>query len=289
METTHEQLRRQAIQFLRGLQQAGVTDLPAKTARSLGALLAEPSSESVGEERAEFSASEESGPEKPAATDEALGIPSGNAQKSEKTVVSFSLSDPYGPPSTLPARRAALDLLSQQVAACDRCSELSSCRTQTVFGTGNPLPRLAFYGEGPGADEDRQGEPFVGRAGELLNKIIQACKMKREDVYIFNTVKCRPPGNRNPREEEISNCWQYSEQQLEVLQPEFICCLGSVAARTLLKTTESVGRLRGKFHQYRGSRVIVTYHPAYLLRTPEAKAKTWDDMKMLMAAMGIEL
>ncbi len=289
METTHEQLRRQAIQFLRGLQQAGVTDLPAETARSLGAFLAEPPSESVGEERAKFSPAEEAGPEKPAATRESQADAPADAPRSEKNVDSFSLSDPYGPPSALPARRAALDLLNQQVAACDRCSELSSCRTQTVFGTGNPLPRLAFYGEGPGADEDRQGEPFVGRAGELLNKIIQACKMKREDVYIFNTVKCRPPGNRNPREEEISNCWQYSEQQLEVLQPEFICCLVSVAARTLLKTTESVGRLRGKFHQYRGSRVIVTYHPAYLLRTPEAKAKTWDDMKMLMAAMGIEL
>ena len=112
--------------------------------------------------------------------------------------------------------------------------------------------------------------------------------MQREDVYIFNTVKCRPPGNRNPHEAEIDNCWEYAEKQLEILQPEFICCLGSVAARTLLRTKDSVGRMRGKFHQYRGSQVVVTYHPAYLLRTPEAKAKTWDDMKMLMDAMGIE-
>ena len=198
------------------------------------------------------------------------------------------LHDPYGDTVPIDQRGNQLNVLSQQVAECQRCMELSNCRTQTVFGVGSFQPRLAFFGEGPGADEDRIGEPFVGRAGQLLNKIIAACKMSREDVYIFNSVKCRPPGNRNPREEEIANCWGYAEKQLEILQPDYICCLGSVAARTLLRTTESVGRLRGKFHQYRGSRVVVTYHPAYLLRTPEAKSKTWEDMKMLMDAMGIQ-
>ncbi len=286
METTHEQLRRQAIQFLQGLQQAGMTDLPAATERNLGSLVFDTPQGAVGEERTEFTTSQESASAQPPTAEASPAVVS---PETEKAVPSFELSDPYGAPSPASSRRAALDLLSQKVSHCERCSELSSCRTQTVFGVGNLQPRLAFFGEGPGADEDRQGEPFVGRAGDLLNKIIQACKMKREDVYILNTVKCRPPGNRNPREEEISNCWGYSEQQLDLLQPEFICCLGSVAARTLLKTTESVGRLRGKFHQYRGSRVVVTYHPAYLLRTPEAKSKTWDDMKMLMAAMGIEL
>lgn len=186
-------------------------------------------------------------------------------------------------------RQHELKVLSQQVAACQRCAVLSACRTQTVFGVGNPQPRLVFFGEAPGADEDQQGEPFVGAAGQLLNKIIEACQMQRSDVYILNTVKCRPPGNRNPNPDEQENCWEYAERQLEILQPEFICCLGRIAAQRLLKTESAIGRLRGQFFTYRGSQVIVTYHPAYLLRTPSAKKATWDDMKMLMAKMGIEL
>jgi DNA polymerase len=146
-----------------------------------------------------------------------------------------------------------------------------------------------FLGEGPGANEDRLGEPFVGEAGQLLDKIMGACKLARSDVYILNTVKCRPPANRNPSQDELANCWGYAEKQLEILQPEFICCLGSVAARTLLKTTQSIGRLRRQFHSYRGSRVLVTYHPAYLLRTPSAKKHVWEDMKLLMKEMGVDL
>ncbi len=189
----------------------------------------------------------------------------------------------------LPQRQEQMAILDEQVAGCTRCSELATCRTNTVFGVGNLRPQLCFLGEGPGADEDRQGEPFVGQAGKLLNKIIEACKMSRDDVYILNTVKCRPPANRNPNESELENCWPFAVQQLEILQPEFICCLGSVAARTLLKTKQSIGKMRGQFFRFRGSQVVVTYHPAYLLRNPSAKRQVWDDMKMLLTAMGRDL
>ena len=195
----------------------------------------------------------------------------------------------YGPAIAAPDRQSALDVIQAEVAGCRACKELCDSRKQTVFGVGNPNARLCFVGEGPGADEDRLGEPFVGAAGQLLNKIIAACKMSRDDVYILNTVKCRPPGNRNPQEEELDNCWPYAIRQLEVIQPEFICCLGSVAARTVLRTKSSISKLRGQFHSFRGSRVVVTYHPAYLLRTPSAKKHTWNDMKMLLAEMGIQL
>ncbi len=182
-----------------------------------------------------------------------------------------------------------LELLAQVVAGCTRCTELASTRTQTVFGDGNPNTRLVFLGEAPGADEDRTGTPFVGRAGQLLNKIIEACRLKREEVYILNILKCRPPGNRNPLPDEAANCRPYLDRQLELIQPEFLCCLGSVAAQNLLATTETIGRLRGRLHDYRGIQVVCTYHPAYLLRNPAAKADTWEDMKMLMREMGVEL
>jgi len=190
-------------------------------------------------------------------------------------------------PLTAEERISALNAVRKEVALCRRCAELAERRTQTVFGAGNPHPRLCFLGEAPGADEDRQGEPFVGASGQLLNKIIAACTLKREDVFILNVLKCRPPGNRTPLPDEVANCRMFFERQLEILQPEFICCLGAVAAQALLRSTRPVGQLRGKFHDYRGSRVVVTYHPSYLLRAPEMKRHTWDDMKMLMQAMGI--
>lgn len=193
---------------------------------------------------------------------------------------------PYPPAEDASSRVALLNELAQQVAGCQRCEILTKCRTQTVFGVGNPQARLCFLGEAPGADEDRLGEPFVGAAGQLLDRILAACKISRRDVYILNTVKCRPPQNRNPSEQELTNCWAYAERQLELLQPEFICCLGRIAAQALLKTQSSISRLRKSFHPYRGSQVIVTYHPAYLLRTPSAKKQTWEDMQMLMKAMG---
>jgi DNA polymerase len=186
-------------------------------------------------------------------------------------------------------RQAALAELARDVGGCTDCPELVRCRTQTVFGVGNPQARLCFFGEAPGADEDRLGEPFVGRAGQLLTKIIEACTLRREDVYILNVLKCRPPGNRNPTSEEAANCRRFFERQLEIIQPEFICCLGSIAATTLLETNTPIGRLRGRLHEWRGIRVLVTYHPAYLLRNPAAKRMVWDDMKMLMREMGIRL
>jgi uracil-DNA glycosylase len=172
------------------------------------------------------------------------------------------------------------------VAGCTLCGELARTRTQTVFGVGNPTARLCFLGEAPGADEDRQGEPFVGRAGKLLNDILKACKLEREDVYILNILKCRPPGNRNPQPDEAANCRRYLDRQLELIGPEFICCLGAVAAQNLLSTTEPIGKMRGRLLSYRKAKVVCTYHPAYLLRNPSAKKYTWDDMKFLMREMG---
>ena len=182
-----------------------------------------------------------------------------------------------------------LSVLRGEVAACVRCAELAATRTQTVFGVGNPDARLCFFGEAPGADEDRLGEPFVGRAGQLLDKIIEACQMRREDVYICNVLRCRPPGNRTPSAEEVANCRGHFERQLAIVQPEFVCCLGTVAAQALLETTESIGRLRKKFFERSGMRIVCTYHPAYLLRNPAAKRDVWDDMKMLLAEMGVTL
>jgi DNA polymerase len=185
-----------------------------------------------------------------------------------------------------PTPAPTLEVLRQEVAACTRCGELAATRTQTVFGGGNPRARLCFLGEAPGADEDRQGEPFVGRAGQLLSKMLVACKLSREDVYILNVLKCRPPGNRNPAPEEAQNCRPFLDRQLDLIQPEFICCLGAVAAQNLLNSTETIGRMRGKLHDYRGMKVVCTYHPAYLLRNPAAKGPAWEDLKMLMREMG---
>lgn len=187
------------------------------------------------------------------------------------------------------SKAASLMVLQQEVAACTQCSELARLRTNTVFGVGNPKARLCFMGEAPGADEDRLGEPFVGRAGQLLTKIIEACRLKREDVYILNMIKCRPPGNRNPLPDELTNCRGFLERQLNLIQPEFICCLGAVAAQNLLNTSIPIGKLRGKLHAYRGAKVVCTFHPAYLLRNPAAKKDAWDDMKFLFREMGIEL
>jgi len=197
---------------------------------------------------------------------------------------------PVSPPDISALDRgAALRAIGERVAACTRCAELARTRTQTVFGVGNPHARLIFMGEAPGAEEDRQGEPFVGAAGQLLTKIIEACGLRRADVYILNTIKCRPPGNRTPTSIEAANCREYLDGQLDIIRPEFICCLGAVAAQNLLDTTTAIGKLRGRFHDYRGIRVLCTYHPAYLLRYPDAKRHAWEDMKLLMAEMGVQI
>lgn len=184
-------------------------------------------------------------------------------------------------------RAAALVAIAQEVAGCRRCAELVKNRTQTVFGVGNPYARLVFCGEGPGAEEDRQGEPFVGAAGQLLDRMLAACGFRRAEVYILNVVKCRPPGNRTPKPEEVANCRPFLERQLAVLQPAYLCCLGAVAANAVLQREAPIGRLRGQVHQVGQMQVVCTYHPAYLLRTPSAKAAAWEDLKLLLRTMGL--
>ncbi len=207
------------------------------------------------------------------------------AAKPASVPVETAASAPRAPSNS----NDSLAIIRQQVTACHLCDELASTRTQTVFGVGNPNARLCFLGEAPGADEDRQGEPFVGRAGQLLTKIIEACTLTRDDVYIFNVLKCRPPGNRTPLPHEVSNCRSFLDRQLSLIRPEYICCLGAVAAQTLLDTQIPISRMRGKYFEYRGIRVMCTYHPAYLLRNPAAKKDVWEDMKMLMRDMDIDL
>jgi DNA polymerase len=189
----------------------------------------------------------------------------------------------------LTERESRFEKMKKQVAACKKCPELVAYRTRTVFGDGCLNPKVCFFGEAPGADEDKQGVPFVGRAGQLLDKIIEASQLRRpEDVYILNSLRCRPPNNRTPAPEEVENCRPFFEMQLEVLQPKYIVCLGAVAVRAILQTNVSIGSLRGKFHNYRGAKVLVTYHPAYLLRNPDAKKLVWEDMQILMKDMGIK-
>ena len=171
-----------------------------------------------------------------------------------------------------------LEEIKNEMLACHKCP-LGKTRTNLVFGVGDPMAKLMFVGEAPGRDEDLQGEPFVGRAGQLLTKIIEAIGWKRSDVYIANVLKCRPPENRNPLPEEIVLCMPYLIKQIETIQPKVLCALGTFAAQTLLNTKAPVGTLRGKFHEYKGIPMMVTYHPAYLLRNPNDKAKVWDDMK----------
>ena len=183
-------------------------------------------------------------------------------------------------------KREILRQMSGLVARCRRCPELVAERSKTVFGDGNPAAELVFVGEGPGADEDRQGLPFVGRSGQLLTDIItKGMKLRREDVYICNIVRCRPPGNRTPSPLESAACRDFLDATLQVIAPKFICCLGATAATRLLDTTEPIGRLRSRVLDYNGAKVVCTYHPAYLLRNPPAKAQTWEDIKLLMRIM----
>lgn len=188
--------------------------------------------------------------------------------------------------STPSERREALSVIRNEVSSCNACS-LANCRTQTVFGAGAVNPRVVFFGEAPGAEEDKQGEPFVGRSGRKLDEIIEACTFRREDVYILNVLKCRPPDNRPPEPEEVANCRHFFERQLDVLKPEYIVCLGASAAQAMFETTDSIGKLRGRFHTYRNSKVIATYHPSYLLRNPAASKYVWEDMKIILSDMGI--
>jgi len=175
-----------------------------------------------------------------------------------------------------------LGKVREELGDCQRCP-LSKTRTNLVFGAGDPNARLMFVGEAPGRDEDRAGVPFVGRAGQLLTKIIQAINLTRDQVYIANILKCRPPNNRNPEAEEIENCYPFLLQQITVIQPRIICALGTFAAQTLLQTKTPIGRLRGGSHYFdEHTRVIPTYHPAFLLRNPNKKRDVWEDMQRVM-------
>lgn len=174
---------------------------------------------------------------------------------------------------------STLDDLNGQICQCMKCS-LGGTRTNFVFGVGNPHADIVVIGEAPGADEDAQGEPFVGRAGQLLNKILEAIQFKREEVYICNILKCRPPNNREPSPEEIELCEPYLWRQMEIIKPKMILCLGRVAGQALLKTNDSLGAMRGKFFDYRGVRLMVTYHPAALLRNPNWKKPAWEDVQL---------
>jgi uracil-DNA glycosylase family 4 len=179
-----------------------------------------------------------------------------------------------------------LTLLKEEIGPlCTRCKLHTFGRKQVVFGVGNPDAGLMFVGEAPGADEDQQGEPFVGRAGQLLTKIIEAIGLKREDVYIANVIKCRPPGNRNPELDEVEQCEPFLFRQIDAIKPKVIVALGKFAAQSLLKTTDPITRLRGRTFTYRGASLIPTFHPAYLLRNPSSKREVWEDMKKVRAIL----
>jgi len=175
----------------------------------------------------------------------------------------------------------ALVAVRTEIGDCTRCKLHAQGRRQIVFGVGNPDADLMFVGEAPGADEDVQGIPFVGRAGQLLTKIIEAIGLQRSDVYIANVIKCRPPGNRNPEQDEVETCEPFLFQQIDIIKPKVIVALGTFAARALLRTLDPISRLRGRVYDYRGAKLIPTFHPAYLLRNPSSKREVWEDMKLV--------
>jgi uracil-DNA glycosylase len=179
----------------------------------------------------------------------------------------------------------ALAAIREELGDCTRC-KLARGRTHLVFGVGNPSAELVFAGEGPGEDEDRQGEPFVGRAGQLLTRMIEAMGFARGDVYIANVVKCRPPGNRNPEPDEIEACEPFLRAQLAAIRPKVIVALGKFAAQTLLRETTPISKLRGRWFAYEGVKLMPTFHPAYLLRSPDEKRKAWDDLQLVMKELG---
>jgi len=198
-------------------------------------------------------------------------------------------SEPTAPSEPIPVFASQADALravrDDLGADCSRCKLHTLGRRQVVFGVGNPEADLMFVGEAPGADEDIQGEPFVGRAGQLLTKIIESIALRREDVYIANVIKCRPPGNRNPEPDEVQQCEPFLFRQIDTVKPKVIVALGKFAAQCLLRTTDPITRIRGREFKYRDAILIPTYHPAYLLRTPSAKREVWEDMKRVRAIL----
>ena len=183
----------------------------------------------------------------------------------------------------------ALVAIREDIGDCTRCKLHTLGRTQVVFGVGNPDADLMFVGEAPGADEDEQGIPFIGRAGQLLTKIIEAINLRRDDVYIANIIKCRPPQNRNPEPDEVASCEPFLFRQIDVIKPKVIVALGKYAAQTLLRRDTPISRLRGKVFDYRGAKLVPTFHPAYLLRNPSSKREVWEDMKLVRNLLNSEV
>jgi uracil-DNA glycosylase family 4 len=203
------------------------------------------------------------------------------------TAPGADLFAPQLPEKAVSDHAKALRIIRDDLGDCTRCKLHKLGRKQIVFGVGSPRAALMFIGEGPGADEDEQGEPFVGRAGQLLNKMIEAMGMKRRDVYIANVVKCRPPGNRTPERDECETCSPFLLRQIDAIQPKVIVALGAVAAKNLLGINASMGELRGRSYDFRGTRLYVTYHPAFLLRDPRQKGEAWKDLQGVMDFMGL--
>jgi len=219
-------------------------------------------------------------------------VPRTMSKKLESLDLPIFSADPASDAGRLAAidveeRPAALKAIREVIGDCTRCKLHKQGRKQIVFGVGNPNAELMFVGEAPGADEDQQGEPFVGRAGQLLNNMITAMGLRREDVYIANVIKCRPPGNRTPEREECETCAPFLMRQIDVIKPKVIVALGAVAAKNLLGLNDSMANLRGRFYDFRGTRLAVTYHPAFLLRDPRQKKEAWKDLQMVMQTMGL--
>lgn len=209
--------------------------------------------------------------------------------KSQQSEGKDTATDPRTTTSSLHPSALSLESVREELGDCKRC-KLHKGRTNIVFGVGSPNASIVFVGEGPGEDEDLQGEPFVGRAGQLLTRIIEAMGLKRDDVYICNVVKCRPPGNRNPEPDEIAACRPFLEKQIDAIRPKIIVALGTHASQTLLNITEKITALRGRFASYRDSiQVMPTFHPSYLLRNENKKKDVWEDMKMVLKALGLKV
>lgn len=214
-------------------------------------------------------------------------VPVGSAAQARQPSLFAEPAPAAAPPAAdAEQRRHSLTLLASEVAACVRCPELASTRTQTVFGVGPLDPDLCFVGEAPGFDEDRVGEPFVGAAGQLLTRIIVAMGLKREEVFICNILRCRPPNNRTPSPEEAGHCSEWLHRTLELVRPKFLCAMGNTPRQHLLGLSGGITKTRGQFYDFKGIPVMLTFHPSYLLREPGKKKEVWEDMKLLLGRMG---
>lgn len=274
-----------------GLSQGGLLQGKGATDSSAGKLPAGVAGNTSSKDLESATSGSSLGANRPASSVPVRQQPAPLFTRSTKTVAQIQVEPTAWAQASLPVhdRNASLETLVQRVGECRLCSNIVCQREKPVFGAGPANARIVLVGEAPGAEEDRSGVPFVGEAGKLLDKILAASGIPREQVYIMNTLKCRPPVNRTPTEAEMENCRPFFEAQLEVLQPEYIICWGVVAMKAVLGTNEPIGRVRGRFYRYHQAKVLVTYHPSYLLRTPEAKKETWLDMQMLMRDLGIPI